>query len=63
VLAAVHDSDWNVRYHASLALTQLGEPGRTALRALRADSDRYVADVATLITGLSDGALREAVDA
>lgn len=62
VLDAVHDNDWNVRYRASLALTQLGEPGRAALRTLRADADRYVADMATLISGFSDGALREAVE-
>lgn len=59
---AARDTDWRVRYRATLALTQLGEPGRSALRALRTDGDRYVADMATLISGLSDGALLEMVE-
>ncbi len=57
LVAAVHDNSWLVRYHATLALAQLGERGRAAVRTLRTDGDRYVADMATLIAGLGDGAL------
>ncbi|MEO8563517.1 MAG: HEAT repeat domain-containing protein, partial [bacterium] len=63
LLAAARDSDWNVRYRATLALSQLGEPGRTAVRVLRGDFDRYVSSMATLVTGLSDGALLDLVEA
>ena len=62
LIGAARDSDWRVRYRATLALSQLGETGRAALRALRTDSDRYVSDMATLISGLSDGALLEMVE-
>lgn len=57
----VHDPSWNVRYEACLALGSLGERGRAALGQLRADPDRYVADMARLISGLGDGALLELV--
>ena len=63
LLTAAHDSSWTTRYRAALALSQLGEPGRAALRSLRGDADRYVADMATLIAGLSDGALLDMVEA
>jgi HEAT repeat protein len=63
LLAAARDSDWNVRYRATLALSQLGEPGRAAVRVLRGDGDRYVSSMATLVTGLSDGALLDLVEA
>lgn len=62
LMQAAHDDAWAVRYRAVLALSQLGEPGRSALRALRTDPDRYVADMATLIGGLSDGALLDMVE-
>lgn len=57
--AAAHDPAWQVRYSAALAMAQVGDRGRAALRALRHDDDRYVADMATLISGLSDGAVAE----
>lgn len=63
LLIAARDPVWNVRYRATLALSQLGEPGRAAVRVLRADPDRYVSDIATLVTGLSDGALLDLVEA
>lgn len=56
---ALHDPAWSVRYAAALALAQLGERGRTALLALRGDADRFVAETATVVSGLSDGALLE----
>ena len=62
LLAAAHDASWSVRYRATLALSQLGEPGRTAMRSLRSDRDRYAADMATLISGLGDGALLAMVE-
>ena len=62
LMDVVHDESWAVRFRATLALTQLGEPGRTAVRALRSDSDPYVADMATLIAGLGDGALLDMVE-
>lgn len=63
LIAAAHDPALNVRYRATLALTQLGEPGRAAVRSLRTDGDRYVADIATLVIGLGDGALLDMVEA
>ncbi len=63
LLAAAHDPSWSVRYRATIALTQLGEQGRAAVRSLRTDGDRYVADMATLITGLGDGALLDMAEA
>lgn len=62
LMQVVHDASWIVRLRATLALTQLGEPGRTAVRALRSDVDPYVADMATLIAGLGDGALLDMVE-
>ena len=62
LMDVVHDESWIVRFRATLALTQLGEPGRTAVRALRSDGDPYVADMATLIAGLGDGALLDMVE-
>ena len=63
LVEAAHDRSWVVRYRAMLAIAQLGEQGRTAVRALRSDSDRYVVDMATLIAGLGDGALFELEEA
>lgn len=55
----VGDPVWLVRLHAALALAQLGERGRAALRAAREGSDRFARDMATMVSGLSDGALLE----
>lgn len=57
--AAAHDPAWTVRYNAAIAMAQVGDRGRAALRALRHDDDRYVADMATLVSGLSDGAVAD----
>lgn len=62
LIQMVHDDAWAVRLRATLALTQLGEPGRAAVRSLRADGDPNVADMATLIAGLGDGALFDMVE-
>ncbi len=47
------------RLHAALALAQLGEPGRAALRAARAHELSAAREVALLVAGLPDGALLE----
>jgi HEAT repeat protein len=54
---AVHDPSWQVRYQSALALATMGEKGRSILGDLTGDPDRYVADMAVMISGLSDGAL------
>lgn len=53
------DTDGGVRLHTALALAQLGEPGRAALRAARAGGSREARDTALFVAGLSDGALLE----
>ncbi len=57
--ASMRDSSWIVRRRSALALAQLGEAGRLAVRALTDDPDRYVANIATVVSGLSGGALLE----
>jgi HEAT repeat protein len=57
--AAMADPSWWVRFRAGLSLAQIGERGRHALRELRATSDRYGREMATMISGLSDGAVTE----
>ncbi len=56
--ALAHHSWW-VRFRSALALAQLGESGRRALRAARERRDRYAADMAAMVSGLSDGAVVE----
>jgi HEAT repeat protein len=56
---ALEDRSWWVRFRAALALAQLGEPGRRALRVARELPDRYAADMAVMVSGLSDGAVVE----
>lgn len=55
----VCDPVWQVRLHAALSLAQLGERGRAALRALREGEDRFGRDMATMVSGLTDGAILE----
>jgi hypothetical protein len=56
---ALTDTSWWVRFRAALSLAQLGEPGRRALRLARERDDRYAADMATMVSGLSDGGILE----
>lgn len=56
------DAVWVVRLRAALSLAQLGERGRAALRAARDGHDRFARDMATLVSGLSDGAVLELAD-
>jgi HEAT repeat protein len=58
----IADPVWGVRLRAALALAQVGERGRAALRAAREGTDRYARDMATLVSGLSDGAVLELAD-
>ena len=60
--AKLNDPDWNVRFRSSVALAQLGDRGREALLQLRDSPDKYAAQMATLITGLSPGAVSEIAD-
>lgn len=57
--SALHDGSWQVRRQAALSLAMLGERGRAVLRAGRGDADPYVRDIASLVSGLSNGALLE----
>jgi HEAT repeat protein len=56
------DPVWQVRLFAGLALAQVGERGRAALRTAREGSDRFARDMATMVSGLSDGAVLELAD-
>lgn len=58
---SAYDPVWEVRYQSALALATLGEQGRAVLARIRTDPDKYVADVAIVITGLGDGALLDLV--
>lgn len=59
VAPLLSDPVWRVRLHAALALAQLGERGRAALRVAREGDDRFARDMATMVSGLSDGAVLE----
>jgi HEAT repeat protein len=54
---------WWVRFRSALALAQLGETGRRALRTARERKDRFAADMAAMVSGLSDGAVVELAEA
>lgn len=60
---ALADTAWWVRFRASLALAQMGEPGRRVLRASRHASDRMARDMSSLVCGLSDGSIIELTEA
>jgi len=60
---ALLDRAWWVRFRAALALAQLGEAGRRSLRTARERVDRYAADMAAMVSGLSDGAVVELAEA
>ena len=57
--SALCDSSWWVRFRSGLALAQLGEAGRRVLRDARATGDHFAADMATMISGLSEGGIVE----
>lgn len=57
------DPIWVVRVRAAVSLAQLGERGRAELRTARAGKDRFARDMATMVTGLTEGAVLEMGDA
>ena len=59
----LRDRVWVVRLRAAMSLAHLGERGRSALRAAREGADPYAADMARMVSGLSEGALFELGDA
>ena len=56
---ALRDPSWWVRFRAGLALAQIGEPGRRVLREVRSTGDRFAAEMATMVSGLSEGGIVE----
>lgn len=56
------DRIWQVRLRAGLSLAQLGERGRASLRAAREGNDRFAREMATMVSGLTDGAVLELGD-
>ena len=60
---ALGDRIWWVRFRSGLALAQLGEPGRKALRDAREMDDRYGREMAAMISGLSEGGIVELAEA
>lgn len=54
---ALSDPVWLVRLRSAVALAQTGAPGRAALRRARDSGYRYARETATMVDGLSDGAL------
>ena len=59
----LRDPVWTVRLRSALALAQLGERGRAALATACESDDRFARDMATYVSGLSDGAVLELADA
>lgn len=57
--AGLRDVRWWVRFRCGLALAQLGAAGRGALDDARHDVDRYAAEMATMIGGLSPDSVIE----
>ncbi len=60
---AMKDDAWWVRFRAGLALADLSDPGRSALEEVRASSDPFARDMATLVSALSDGSRLELTSA
>jgi HEAT repeat protein len=60
---ALRDRSWWVRFRSGLALAQMGEPGREALRVARDGSDRFAREMAAMISGLSEGGMVELAEA
>ena len=61
--ALLSDATWMVRVRSAVALAQMGAPGLRALKAARVGGDRFARDMATMVSGLSDGAVFEMGDA
>lgn len=52
---AMHDEAWWVRFRAGLALADLSQEGKSALKLVQNSPDPFARDMATLVGGLSDG--------
>lgn len=63
LIDAMHDEAWWVRFRAGLALADLSQEGRFALANVRASPDPFARDMATLVSGLSDGSRLELTSA
>lgn len=60
---AMHDESWWVRFRAGLALADLSAEGKSALGSVRGSPDPFARDMATLVSGLSDGSRLELTSA
>lgn len=63
LIDAMHDEAWWVRFRAGLALADLSQEGQSALASVRASPDPFARDMATLVSGLSDGSRLELTSA
>jgi HEAT repeat protein len=61
--AGMRDVRWRVRFRCALALAQLGSEGRAALADSRLDTDRFAAEMATMISALSADSVAELAEA
>jgi HEAT repeat protein len=61
--AGMRDVRWRVRFRCALALAQLGSEGRAALADSRLDTDRFAAEMATMISALSTDSVAELAEA
>jgi HEAT repeat protein len=61
--AGMRDVRWRVRFRCAIALSQLGEEGRVALEEARGGTDRFAAEMATLIGALSPDSVSELAEA
>ena len=62
LVARLADEKWWVRFRSALALAQLGEPGRAALREARSAPDKFAAQMAVMVSGLSAGSVVELIE-
>jgi HEAT repeat protein len=58
----LNDEAWWVRFRSALALSQLGDEGRAALRTATGAEDLFAAHMATMVSGLSEGSVVELVE-
>jgi HEAT repeat protein len=61
--AGMRDVRWRVRFRCALALAQLGSEGRAALAESRLGTDRFAAEMATMISALSADSVAELAEA
>jgi HEAT repeat protein len=61
--AGMRDVRWRVRFRCALALAQLGSEGRAALAESRLDTDRFAAEMATMISALTADSVAELAEA